>query len=351
MNNFFYFLVPLILINSQLSAERKIYIIPPGGYENEKLFDLNDPILNRDNCIKPYFDLKENIRKIGLKLITVSINDDLSDGEFIITHDISQNVVNMLSKYPSKKLLAIILEPPIVTPNSYNTKLHSIFSKIFIMDDNFVDGKKYIKFFYPQPALKMINNIIPFKEKKFCTLISGNKYFYDHYDLILKEKRYTYYELYSERKKTIEFFEQYPNDFTFYGKYWNNSYKNYGGPIEKKVDVLKNYKFCICFENTINMPGYITEKIFDSFHAGCIPIYLGAPNITDYIPNDCFIDFRNFKNYENLYKYLKNMKEDEYYSYISNIKNFLSSPKGYKFSTQYFVDLIVSNIQMSQTIK
>ncbi|WP_226896450.1 glycosyltransferase family 10 domain-containing protein [Poseidonibacter ostreae] len=60
------------------------------------------------------------------------------------------------------------------------------------------------------------------------------------------------------------------------------------------------------------MPGYITEKIFDSFFAGCVPVYLGADNITEHIPKECFIDKREFDTYEKLYKYLKNMSDEEY---------------------------------------
>ena len=213
------------------------------------------------------------------------------------------------------------------------------------MDDNYVDGKKYIKLFYPQPSLKMIKDIKPFNEKKLCTLISGNKCFYGRYDLNINGKKTTYKELYSERKRAIKFFEKYPNDFTFYGFGWNDSLKNYGGQVVNKTDILKNYKFCICYENTLNMPGYITEKIFDCFVAGCVPVYLGAPNITDYIPTNCFIDFKKFKSYEILYKFLKNMNEKEYNKYIGNIKKFLSSFAAQKFSTQHFADLIVSTLK------
>ena len=41
--------------------------------------------------------------------------------------------------------------------------------------------------------------------------------------------------------------------------------------------------------------GYITEKIFDSFAAWCVPVYWGASNVTDYIPEGCFIDRRKFR--------------------------------------------------------
>lgn len=55
------------------------------------------------------------------------------------------------------------------------------------------------------------------------------------------------------------------------------------------IEVLSNYKFVLCFENSYTN-GYITEKIFNCFFAGIIPLYLGAPDITKYINPNCFVD-------------------------------------------------------------
>lgn len=53
----------------------------------------------------------------------------------------------------------------------------------------------------------------------------------------------------------------------------------YGGEVFSKHDTLSKYKFSVCFENGKNLSGFITEKIFDCFSAGTIPIYWGADNI------------------------------------------------------------------------
>ena len=44
-----------------------------------------------------------------------------------------------------------------------------------------------------------------------------------------------------------------------------------------KIDYMKDFKFNICPEN-MDAPNYVTEKIFDAFQAGAIPIYHGALN-------------------------------------------------------------------------
>ena len=54
----------------------------------------------------------------------------------------------------------------------------------------------------------------------------------------------------------------------FRGK-WKN---NIGTSVNDKIEWLKSYKFNICFENS-SYPGYLTEKLFDAFMGGCVPIY------------------------------------------------------------------------------
>lgn len=314
-------------------GSRTVYIIPPGGYEDEKLFDLGSPRLNRDNCIRHFYDLHVAFKKLGYTLKTARLSDNMADGEYILTSGITPQMVERLRSYPREKLTAHIWEPTSVEFCSYDRYFHDFFSKIFIMDDSFVDGKKYIKLFYPHPSIKMIEKIVPFEKKNFCTLISSNK-----------TSGYAH-ELYSERERAIQWFEVHDHGFDFYGKGWREKgYLNYKGEVFRKLDVLRNYKFCICFENTGNMDGYITEKIFDSFEAGCVPVYLGAPNITTYIPKTCFIDFRDFHNYDKLFSYLASMTKNKYEEYIVNIRNFLQSPAAYRFSIAYFVHTTLNSL-------
>jgi hypothetical protein len=46
-------------------------------------------------------------------------------------------------------------------------------------------------------------------------------------------------------------------------------------PVSDKIKTLSQYKYSLCFENTFT-PGYVTEKIVDSFLAGSMPIYWGG---------------------------------------------------------------------------
>lgn len=59
------------------------------------------------------------------------------------------------------------------------------------------------------------------------------------------------------------------------GKFMHNDDDLYMKYNDDKVKYLSQFKFNICPEN-VSTPGYTTEKIFQSFDAGCIPIYYGG---------------------------------------------------------------------------
>lgn len=49
-----------------------------------------------------------------------------------------------------------------------------------------------------------------------------------------------------------------------------------GRLVADKMDIMRQYRFNICYENTIT-PGYITEKALQAKMAGCIPLWWGDP--------------------------------------------------------------------------
>jgi len=59
-------------------------------------------------------------------------------------------------------------------------------------------------------------------------------------------------------------------------------------PLQDKWDGLAPYKYSIAFENTV-APGYVTEKLFDCWVAGCLPLYYGAPDVERHFPADALI--------------------------------------------------------------
>jgi hypothetical protein len=181
--------------------------------------------------------------------------------------------------------------------------------------------------------MEMMDGIPDYADKKFCTLINCNKDFQGHPNT-----------LYPERRKIIHFLTQITSEFDLYGGYWHG-YPAWKGTPEAKWVVLKNYKFSICYENMSNQMGYITEKIFDSFIAGCVPVYLGANNITDYVSKECFIDRRDFGSDQEMYDFLRSIDRVTYQGYITAIREFLKSPKAKLFSKEHFVEFFMNEIK------
>lgn len=89
-----------------------------------------------------------------------------------------------------------------------------------------------------------------------------------------------------------------------YGKLLNNRQApaDDGGGASKRR-ILAGYPFCLAFENSI-APDYVTEKVFDALSAGSIPVYLGAPNIAEFVPPGSYIDAAIYPSARELGAYL-----------------------------------------------
>lgn len=244
---------------------------------------------------------------------------------FVFLHTIHTSLMKMLKKYPKEWCNVVVWEPYVVVPFLYTKKCYETFSKIFTFDDRLVDGKQFIKTYYAV-RYPMLPHIQSFSERKLCCYIGTNKKSVGEEDLCYA------------RAELAQFFDRYL-DFDLYGKGWEGFCSAKGAP-EDAWATMGLYKFAFAYENS-SIPGYITEKLFQAFAVGVVPIYLGAPNIEEYVPKNCFIDRRDFASYHGLYQYLVHMTEEEFNHYLENIRIFLESPAAKKFTSDQFVDTLV----------
>ncbi|CAA6820123.1 MAG: Unknown protein [uncultured Sulfurovum sp.] len=335
---------------------KKVSFVVEKLYQQNILFDKNQTkIFARDNAFAKYHIMYNVFRKNGYEIATCDINT-IDDSDIVIYNDLPKK---MPKQNNISKSYLIMNESPLVRPDNFDKSKHKYFNKIFTWNDDLVDNKKYFKFNYSFIIPKEIPK--KFHKQNLCCLIVGNK-----------DSNHSN-ELYSERKKLIRWFEiNYPKNFALYGvgwneyrfkgikpirafnripiankimfKYFGEYYPSYRGKIKNKFETMQDYKFAICYENIKNISGYITEKILDAMFAGCIPIYLGANNITEHIPQNSFIDRRNFSSNEDIYTYIKNMNEKSYMEYLENIETFLNSEKGYKFSAKSNAEVFLNVI-------
>ncbi len=122
-------------------------------------------------------------------------------------------------------------------------------------------------------------------------------------------------------------------DITYAGRWRNNTSELWDKYGNDKLKYMNLFKFNICPEN-MDSPYYCTEKIFDSFRAGCIPIYAGALNNPepDVINKDAVI-FWNLDgdNTDNIKLIKKLNTDDNFYDKFMQQEKLLPSAAEYVY--------------------
>ncbi|KAF9923094.1 hypothetical protein FBU30_006789 [Linnemannia zychae] len=86
-----------------------------------------------------------------------------------------------------------------------------------------------------------------------------------------------------------------------------------------KQRIMSKYPFGLAAEHS-NCASYVTEKIYDVLAAGAIPIYFGASDIADFVPEGSYIDARKFKNYDDLVEHLRVVDRAPFYEWKEIVK-------------------------------
>ncbi len=335
-----------------MSLVKKICFVVDPHQSKNRIFDYSEsnPV-NRDDGVYPFYLLKKKLTEHQIEISTQDILKS-ENADLLLFLDVPKDF-KKYANHPRKYL--IITESELIKPQNWNLEYHKHFQKIFTWNDDFVDNKKYFKLnfsnkiYSTEPEANLRN--------KFCCLIAGAK------------KNNHPFELYSKRIDTIRWFEKNaPNDFDLFGSGWDQyeftgpvfiralnkfkflrkyfapKYTSYRGRVDSKKTTLSEYQFSICYENAQNISGYITEKIFDSMFAGCIPVYWGAPNVLNFIPENCFIDRQKFKDDSDMYNFLKSMSLKDVQIYQKNVFSFINSDAMLPYSAANFSNQLVNEI-------
>ncbi len=356
-----------------MSKDISIYVDPPTHhFLHNKLFDTSTHSRIGDNLNAPYVAVYEYFKSQGIEVNTIDyLPEKIADGKIIYIAFSNLSNYKKLSQRSDVILSTYVaMECPVVEPSLYTNlkKARSYFNHILSWSDG-ESLEPYIgmnikceSFKWPQAYDDVHKEYWNNQNRGFLVMINSNKL-----PRIYKN------ELYTERMRAVEFFSR-SNDIDLYGHewdlpshqlgigwipytfrysyrmllhYWHKIRPNpllvaartvYKGTAASKEETISQYKFALCFENMI-LTGWITEKIFDCFYSGTIPVYWGAPDITEFIPANCFIDKRNFKSYDDLLSFLKKMSNEEIQQYRDNAKAFLESDKFNIFSKANFVNI------------
>jgi len=333
-------------------VKKKSFVVQDHSTRN-KVFDLSDPVLNRDNCHYQFYLLKQYFASRGYDLSTQDINGP-ENSDAVLFRNVPSFAAAMPPSLAGKSFL-LFLESKAIRPENYLRANHAGFRRIFTNADEFVDGQRYLRVNYCDPFPdSILDDVAP--RSGFAALVAANKRTL-HPD-----------SLSGERRRLIDWFDRaHPGELDLFGPDWDlykfagprwvrklnrrkilrplrralaATPRCYRGTVVSKLDTLRGYRFCIAFENIGGVPGYITEKLFDAFKAGCIPVYLGAPNIGDYVPGDCFIDASRFSNFEELYSLMRSIGDAEYYEYLQRIDAFLKSEACRQFTPEHFAETV-----------
>lgn len=336
---------------------RNVYLVCLSDYYyRNRIFDIESP-QNRDHAYEPYHLLKQMFQARGVALNTYDYFTEHEQGEYkLLFIDIPHDMERIVKRHPGVECYLLLIESEIVSPHSWQPSRHEFFKKIFTWSDELAGSSRYVKIQVPSwfPA---ITQPLFEEQRKMCVMVAGNK----------RSRRDS--ELYSERLNVIRWFEaNHPSDFDLYGFGWDERlftgprpvrllnririirrltaphFPSFRGAVADKLATLREYKFAICYENVRDVPGYVTEKIFDCFFAGCVPVYWGANNVADHIPPDCFIDRRAFNTHEELYTFMAGLSEKDYRGYRTAIYEFLNSSRAYQFTAECFARTIVSGM-------
>jgi hypothetical protein len=237
--------------------------------ENYCFRNVNAPI--GDELLAPFVDLGVIGAANGVEFVTLDVAGDPARLDAILFADFPRRgdplVEAALSASIPKYL--ITFECATIKPDNWTHASHAHFDRVFTWHDDLIKlGTKYVKINFAQ---RFPWTVPRNARERFCALVASNK------------ASTHALELYSARRNAIEWFEAtHPGKLDLYGPGWEPR-PSARGAVQSKRKMLEEYRFAICYENAHGIPGYITEKIFDCFIAGCVPIYLGAPNILDHV--------------------------------------------------------------------
>ncbi|MCE5324004.1 glycosyltransferase family 10 [bacterium] len=319
--------------------------------------------------------LRDSLADYGVELHTVD-DHDIRTADKILFFDLDHKLLQRCldSGIDSDRLVLLLFEPEAVRPDQYDPHIWQHFGKVITWRDDLVDNIRFFKLRWPQ-GQSLRDNSPNYDDRKLATMINANKFSY------IESEGYSY------RRKAIKSFDA-CSEFDLYGVGWNNPalqarnataafvrsvrrseysvpnrimrktackyardvvsswlpFRSFAGSPTDKHETLARYKFCLCYENQLNRPGYITEKIFDCFFCGTVPIYLGATNIDEYIPRSSYVQMSEMPDFPALLECMRSIGPRQFRSIQEAGRQFITSGAFQAWTPKRVYDEIASGL-------
>lgn len=363
-----------------MSGSGVTLFIDPFSYHfrDDKLFEPATGRFNGEDILAPWIHLREWFTARDVEVYTADrlvSGDKRNDVNVYVSFGLQENIRPLAAEDDVVLSAFFAFEGPIVEPSIYRNLgwVEDCCKRVYSFSDaeslEEFTGRRIdlLPFCLPTPVERVDDAAWGNRDRKFLMMINGNKL-----------PRLYVNELYTERLRALEFFGR-SDEIDLYGIGWDvppyrmgktwmpnalqrghralqalrhrvrpdpllaAARRRWRGAVEAKTPVLSGYTFALCFENQI-LNGWITEKIFDCFRAGTVPVYWGAPDIEEHIPRECYIDMREFAGYEELRSFLHQLDPAAIEAYRTAARDYFSSEAFYPFTKQAFVDRCVDII-------
>jgi hypothetical protein len=322
------------------------------GHSQDSLFAANNRA-HRHYPTRMHVALRDALAAAGIELHTSDVNCSRK-ADFEIHLEARQVPEDDIPRF------LIALENPLINPLNAERAHLAHYLRVFTWNPRLFDLANVVPIRVPN----RIEPVLPFttfgERKRFACMINANKLF----------RRNVSGDLYLERLRTIRWYERHhPELFDLWGLGWGKPlpafdlagrvrrglqrglmatgwkpFPSWRGEVADKGDVYRTTRYAVCYENTRDLPGYVTEKIFDALVHGCVPVYWGPEDIADLVPERCFIDRRKFGDTAELHGHLTRIDEQQYSRFQRAIADWLSSEDARQFSDQAYAEVIARTI-------
>jgi alpha(1,3/1,4) fucosyltransferase len=330
----------------------------------------------------PWLQVHAVARERGLRLMTADrVGAEGIDPHHVllVAYDWTPDAERLVAQ-GARAAALVSFEPPVIAWWLYYhlEQVSARFPHTFLFEgarDRVSPATRFHPLAFPLPCPPPQATGKPWSERRFLAMVNSNKAIPRGRDLarwldrprevsIKRELAGLRYrpiasDRYWSRLRAIEAFAA-RDDFDLYGEGWQTRHaavdaslhaaaqRAYRGVVADKCTLLGGYRFAVAFENT-RFPGYVSEKLFQCFYAGCIPVYSGAPDIALYVSPQAFIDARQFSSFVELERFLRGMGEADARRYLEAAQAFLTSAACARFFADRFAgDLVDALVQVAE---